>query len=166
MLASAVAFSAAAEENAAPKRQNAGQKAESEMVAFLTVQMDLSVEEAQAFWPVYNKIEKEQDGLRKAEREAFKALNSAVREGKPANDLLNAYLAASKANVNLHAVHQKDYSKVLSEEKLAKFYVAQERFRRMQINKLKGCQNGGHHGPHNGGHGVPAQHGPGPVQGR
>lgn len=156
MLASVISFAASAQ-GIAPKRQNAAQRVEAELIAYLTIHMDLSTEESQVFWPVYNKVEKEQKALRTAERDAFKALAKAMKEGQPTDALLNTYLKAAQANTNLHIAHQKDYAKVLSSEKLAKFYISQEKFRRMQINKLKGKDKGAHKGmPHPGAAPAPA----------
>lgn len=146
LIAASITIVSFAQDNAPQqKKGNGAERIRAEKIAYLTARIDLTVEEAQAFWPLYNKIEAEQKELAKAEREAFKALNIAIREGKPeaeVSKLLDAYVSAKQANVNLHLQNSKAYKKVLSSAKLAKFYTADEMFRRMQINNLRGHKDG------------------------
>ena len=138
------------------------EKIKAEKVAFITSEVGLTSKEAEAFWPIYNKVEEEQHALMKAEREAYKALSDAIAEGKDTGALLDAYLKAKEANTNLHIRAAKDYKKVLSAEKVAKFYVCEEKFLRKQLGRLGGGHRGhggmnagGRHGDRsfNGGHG-------------
>ena len=50
------------------------EKIEAIKVAFITEQIDLSVEESQSFWPVYNEMSNKEHALRKAQRDAFGGL--------------------------------------------------------------------------------------------
>jgi len=50
------------------------EKIEAIKVAFITEQIDLSVEESQSFWPVYNEMSDKEHALRKAQRDAFAGL--------------------------------------------------------------------------------------------
>ena len=52
--------------------------------------------------------------------------------------LLNAYLEANGKINEIEKKYVGEYTKVIPEEKVAKLYVAEERFRREQINRLKG----------------------------
>ena len=129
------------------------EKIKAEKVAFITEKVGLTSKEAEAFWPVYNKIEDQQNELNKAEREAYMALEKAINDGEGNVDsLLDTYLKAKEANVNLHVKGIKDYKKVLSAEKLAKFYTCDESFRRQQIGRVMGGANRGHMGMPGGGH--------------
>ena len=119
------------------------EKIKAEKVAFITSEVGLTSKEAEAFWPIYNKVEEEQHALMKAEREAYKALSDAIAEGKDTGALLDAYLKAKEANTNLHIRAAKDYKKVLSAEKVAKFYVCEEKFLRKQLGRLGGGAGSG-----------------------
>ena len=93
--------------------------------------------------------------------EAYKALVKAQEEGGKVDDLLISYLKAKEANVNLHVKHAKDYKKVLSPDKLAKFYTCEEKFRREQIGRLRGGpgpMGGGMTGGHGGHRGAMGGH--------
>ena len=113
------------------------EKIRAERVAFITSEVGLTAEEAQAFWPVYNRIEEQQKELMKAERSAYIALSKALADGQgDVQKLLDAYIKAKAANVNLHVANVKDYSKVLPTEKVARLFTCEEKFRRQQIGRL------------------------------
>lgn len=139
----------------------------SEKIAFITTELDLTPEEAQVFWPVYNQIAKEKFEKQKLVKTAYASLKKALAEGtasdKEISKLLDEYIAAKQAcNQNGKADADK-FSKVLPAKKVAKLYVAEENFRRQHIRNFKG----GHHGQ--GGAGNPAQGGNGsgrPAQGQ
>lgn len=126
------------------------EKIKAEKVAFITSEVGLTSKEAEAFWPIYNKVEENQRELQKAEFEAGKALRKAIAEGQDTKALLDNYLKAKEANVNLQVRAAKDYKKVLSDEKVAKFYLCEEKFLRNQLGKLGGGHRGGPQGAPNG----------------
>ena len=133
---------------AQPKKGGWQEKMMSEKIAFITMELQLTPEEAQVFWPVYNQINQKNKEAQKAMNKAYRAMVKALEEGtvsdKELNALLDDYLAAKQADAD-------QYRKVLPAKKVAKLYVAEENFRRQHIRNFKG----GHKGP--GGAGCPAQ---------
>ena len=115
------------------------EKMQSEKIAFLTTEIGLTPEEAQAFWPVYNQVEKEKDEAMHNVIKTYKELCKAIEEGgKDVSALLDKYIAAqAKMNEVENGVAAK-YKAVLPVEKVAKLYVSEERFRRNHIRKLHG----------------------------
>lgn len=141
---------------AQPQHKNNGwqERIQSEKIAFLTAELNLSPEEAQVFWPVYNKIAAEKKELNKAVKTSYKALlealNSDTATDKEIDKLLDDYLAAKQANKEAWKGDVKEFRKVLSSKKVAKLYIAEENFRRNQLQRMKGSHNQGHkHGPRN-----------------
>ena len=122
------------------------EKMMSEKIAFFTTELDLTPEESAVFWPVYNKISKQKMDAQKAMMTAYFALMKAVNEGnaseKEIDRLLNEYLKAKQANKDSDKGEADEYRKVLPGTKVAKLYVAEEKFRRHHIRSMKG----GHHG--------------------
>lgn len=115
------------------------EKIMAEKVAFLTIEMNLTTEEAQAFWPIYNQAHKELDNATKDVIMAHKALSKALEEGKKAKEvsnLLDQYLAAKKKQHEIESTLAERYKTVLPIEKVAKLYVGEEQFRRQHIRKL------------------------------
>ena len=132
------AISAFAEERF---QDNWKEKIMSEKIAFLTMEMGITPEEAQVFWPVYNQVDKERDEAIRSVFRSYKAVEDAVAAGKgekELNKLLDEYLAALKAQGEVEQKAYKEYAKVLPVEKFAKLYVAEEKFRRQHIRKLHG----------------------------
>ena len=76
-------------------------KIKSEKIGFITAELNLTPEEAQIFWPVYNKIAAEKSELQKKVKEAYGALLKALKEDTASeqeiNKLLDNYLAAKQA---------------------------------------------------------------------
>lgn len=126
------------------------QKMMSEKIAFLTMEIGITPEEAQEFWPVYNQVNKERDAAMHKVFKSFKALEDAVSAGKSEKELdklLENYLDAIKEQGEVEKNAYDDYAKVLPVEKLAKLYVGEEKFRRQHIRKLHG--GGDRPGPKN-----------------
>ena len=121
----------------------------SERVAFLTMEMNLTPEEAQVFWPIYNQIHTEKDKAMHDVFSAYKALEDAVKSGKPEKEiskLLDAYLAAKEKQSEIEKAADEKFRKVLPIEKVARLYLGEEKFRRQHIRKLHGKPDGTHKG--------------------
>ena len=145
------------------EQQQAGwmEKMKAARVAFLTNELDLSSKEAEAFWPVYNQAQAEKEAAYRETRTAYRALNQAIKDGKSDKEvgtLLEAYLKASKVSSQLDDEYLPEYLKVLPATKVAKLYISEEKFRKMQFQNFQG--------PGKGGPGMrDGQGGPGPREG-
>lgn len=127
---------------AQPKeKKNWHEKMQSEMIGFITAELDLTPEEAQAFWPVYNQIAKAKMESQKSVIKAYKTLKEALEDEKTSdeqvNRLLDEYLAAKQAQKDSDKGEADKYRKVLPAKKVAKLYTAQEKFRRNHIRNFK-----------------------------
>ena len=133
-------------ENIEKFKDGAKERIRSEHIAYLTAELELSPEEAQAFWPVYNQAADKQRAQHCEVSAAKKALKAAVKEGKSDSEIreaLNAYNKARAAQHDIMAEYQKDFEKILGVAKTAKLYLAEDSFRTRQINKLGGGKSGG-----------------------
>lgn len=121
------------------------QKMQSEKIAFITTEVGLTPEEAQNFWPVYNELDKEKDNAVREVFRAYRAMDAAIKEGKSEkeiNSLLDKYLAAQKQQRELDEKTVEKYRKILSGDKVAKVFIAEENFRRHHIRNLHGKPGG------------------------
>ena len=122
------------------QRKKEWERLQSEKIAFITTELDLTPEEAQAFWPVYNQCWKEANAARKQMMDAFDAFR-----GKKGDDLsekeleekLEAYIAASKAHNQVMSDWYPKFRNVLPVRKVAKLYQAEEAFQMRMINNLR-----------------------------
>ena len=126
----------------AQKRDNEDwkQRMQSEKIAFLTMEIGLTPEEAQNFWPIYNQIS---ESLDKAMFETFNSymeLEKALNDNKSDKEIskcLEKYLTALGKQDEIRENSVSQYKKILSERKLAKIFVAEEKFRRQHIRRLR-----------------------------
>ena len=115
------------------------ERVRAEKVAFLTEQVDLTESEAQVFWPIYNQIQKEQREAFEAVRKAYEAMEKGLQEGKTGKEmekLVNAYVNAKDKNEGIETKYLNKLMKALPAEKVARYYVAEEKFRHQQIGRL------------------------------
>ena len=115
------------------------ERVRSEKVAFLTEEIDLTESEAQVFWPVYNQIQKEQREAFEASKQAYEAMEKGIQEGKTGKEmekLVKAYIDAKEKNDGFETRSFNKLMKVLPAEKVARYYVAEEKFRHQQIGRL------------------------------
>lgn len=131
------------------------QRMMSEKIAFITMKLKLTPEEAQVFWPVYNQIAEKKAKSQKAVKSSYQALVKALHEenisDKELDKLLDAYLEAKMANKEYEKGEADQYRKVLSSKKVAQLYIAEENFRRQHIQNLGGKKGNGHGAPHGNG---------------
>ena len=119
------------------------EKLMAEKIAFLTLEVGLTPEEAQVFWPIYNQVEQEKDEALMNVLKTYKDLLKATEEGKPAKEIESALDKYIEAQQKLREVENgvaEKYKSALSVEKVAKLYVAEEKFRRNHIRNMKGNQ--------------------------
>jgi hypothetical protein len=115
------------------------EKLKAEKVAFLTTRMDLTPQEAEKFWPVYNQLEQENHKKFVNLLNSYRELERAIRENAGKAEIekfLRAYSKAKDESASYEEANMKKYLEILPVEKVAKLYVGEEEFRRSQINRL------------------------------
>lgn len=104
------------------------EKIESLKIALITKKLDLSPEDSQIFWPVYNQYQKEIGDLIMQKRAARKDTDPAA---------IDEDLDIEGKIVDVRKKYRKEFSKVLSPEKINQFYQAEREFREELIKQLK-----------------------------
>jgi len=121
------------------KDENWKEKIMAEKVAFLTKELDLTTEEAQKFWPIYNQCDNEHEVVFDSLGVSYRALEKAIADGSDEatiSKMLDAYTDAVIASHSIDAKYIPLYKEVLPAKKVAKLFVGEEKFRRQQIHKL------------------------------
>ena len=111
-----------------------------EKIAYITEALELSTEEAEKFWPVYNRCEKEKQKAFDSQMKALRSLDAAVRENKSDNEissLLKTYIDSLDKRNEIDRKYIPEYQKIISDKKVAKLFLTEEYFRRHQLHKLK-----------------------------
>ena len=122
------------------KKEGWQEKVKAEKIAFLTSELDLTVAEAEAFWPVYNAMEKEKQELMESKFKTFQELNKAIAEEKSEEEITNLtrqYVEILSKLKDVDVKYLDKFGQVLPAAKVAKIYLSEEKFRSRQINNLK-----------------------------
>ena len=122
------------------QRKKDFERIQSEKIAFLTQELDLSPEEAQVFWPVYNQCWKDAREANKKKMEAFREMRGKKGESLTEKELeakVDAYIQAIKAANQVLIDSYPKFKKVLPIQKVAKLYQAEEAFQQRMINNLR-----------------------------
>ncbi len=121
--------------NHAEKKQNI----EAMKIAFITQKLDLTPEEAQQFWPVYNQYNDKMQELRKKRKTEFKEHkdNFDNLTDKEVEQLVDSEIAYKQKEIDLQKEYHAKYKAVLPIKKVAKLYHAEEQFKRVLLEKLK-----------------------------
>ncbi|MCW3072022.1 MAG: hypothetical protein JWQ09_6049 [Segetibacter sp.] len=112
---------------------------ESMKIAFLTKKLDLTPEEAQLFWPVYNQYTDKLQELRKKRRMESKDAKHNVEEmsDKDVELAVDNEMAFRQKELDIQKEYHAKFKAVLPIKKVAKLYQAEEQFKRVLLDELK-----------------------------
>ena len=120
-----------------PQAGNKREKIEAVRVAFITQKLNLTVDESQKFWPVYNEY---QDKL-KAARQEFRKQSNVFTNDKEAQDYLDAELLLKQRELSLYKEYYEKIKKTLPVKKVAELRQAEEDFKKELLKQLQGKSN-------------------------
>jgi Spy/CpxP family protein refolding chaperone len=129
---------------APPSLTSQKEKVEAMRIAFLTNKLDLTPEEAQKFWPVYNEFQKKREELHKKHREEEKQMRSKIDSlsDKQVEAMVDAEMAFRQKNLDLEKEYHAKFKSVLPIKKVAKLYRAEEQFARHLLERLSESRMG------------------------
>ena len=107
-------------------------------VAHITEQLDLTKEEAEAFWPIYNAHEEEKHKLFESSKAKRKDLNIEKLTEKEAEDLLKEMQTNEEAKLKSEKAFIEKLTKVISYKKIVKLMHAERTFKRKMIEEFRG----------------------------
>ena len=124
------------------KKYPSKEELQSQKIAFFTQELDLTPEEAQKFWPVYNESGKKLQAARKNINLCLKELHTALKSENPTSDaeiklLMGKYFKACEAEIEVQSENFEEIAKVIPVHKAAKTFSLEERFRVMLIKQLR-----------------------------
>jgi hypothetical protein len=106
--------------------QERGERIEALKVAFITKQLQLTAQEAQKFWPVYNGYENE--------------MKSMVRDHRQKG---GSEIELEEKILNMHKKYKPDFLKVISEDKFNKLMTAERAWGELLRKELQRRNQGG-----------------------
>ena len=114
-------------------------KIESQKIAFITKALDLSSEEAQVFWPVYNDFSDEMKTIRKKRREVFSKArkNRSSLTEKEIGIIIDERLKMEQETLDLKVKYNKEFQEVISNKQISALYHAEEEFKKELLRRIK-----------------------------
>jgi hypothetical protein len=109
------------------------EKVRADKKLLVAANMDLTEQEAAAFWPVYESYQKEIGALNERTRKAIESYASVYNQGAVADDvakkLLDEVLAIDAAELELRRSYVPKFQKVLPAAKVARYYQIENKVR-------------------------------------
>lgn len=115
------------------------EKYRSEKIAFLTNYLDLSPDEAQKFWPLYNQLENERWDAQKLRKE----LEEKVLEAKETmpdhkiQELTREFAGSLKKEAEMLVIYNEKFLKILPAGKVLKLYKGESEFKMHMFKKFR-----------------------------
>jgi hypothetical protein len=115
------------------------ERMEAMKVGFITKKLELTSEEAQVFWPVYNELNEKRHALKKESRENHKALNEKGDKAsdKDFEDVFNTDIDLKEKGIALEKEYFAKMKAVIPVSKIAKLHQAEREFKRHMLKSLK-----------------------------
>ena len=131
-----VAF--AQDDDAPPIREERMKEIKAQKSAYLTRKMNLSPEEAQRFWPIYNQMDEE---LGAARREHRKYMRELLKKAEPteaeANEFLDRELAMEEKQLAVKKKYDPQLRKAIGAQKLVQLHQAERDFHREVMKRFR-----------------------------
>jgi len=127
------------------KRKEVKEKIESQKIAFITKELNLTTTEAQQFWPIYNEYsDKNEELLKSMGRKNIENKSIDVNEitDKEAIDIADEQIVLAQKLLDLRKKYHLEFKKVLPPKKLLKLYIAEREFKKILLKEIKDRRSG------------------------
>jgi len=119
------------------KRQDKLEKIESSKIAFLSKKLNLSVEEAQAFWPVYNEYTDQIKSIKQKNNHLIKERKNINNLDENQVEVLNdKKFKIEQQILETRIIYHKEYQKILSNKQIAVLYDAEQEFKKRLLKRM------------------------------
>lgn len=119
------------------ERKEMGEKIKASKIAFITQQMDLTPEEAEKFWPIYNEQEKKREEITSDLMERFRNPEEDKEiSNEEAEEIMTQRFEQEAALINLKMDYHDKYLKILPATKVLKLYTAENNFKRQLMERM------------------------------
>lgn len=115
--------------------------------AFITARLELTPEEAQQFWPIYNEFDDKQDVIRKEMRELFRGpVEDAELNETEAAQVLDKGLQLRQREIDLERSYLEKFKKAIGARKTMLLRKAEHDFNREVLRKFRDRMDERRHG--------------------
>lgn len=123
----------------AQSTDNKKEKIQTMKIAFITERLNLTPEEAQVFWPIYNQYQSKLDELRNTHRRELSKgrENFETLSNKEVEQLIDSEIIFKQRELDIQKEFHTKIKTTLPIKKVAKLYSAEEQFKLYLIKELK-----------------------------
>lgn len=126
--------------------QDRKDKIETMHIAYLSQKLNLTSAEAEKFWPIYNQYKAGQDQLRKQRMANVESVKNAGgvdnMSDAEVEKLLTAETDFESRELDLRKEYVTKFQQVIPTRKVAKFFIAEDEFKRYLLNELRKRREG------------------------
>ncbi len=109
-----------------PFQRPLSERIETQRIAFITEKVQLTPEEAQSFWPIYNEFKSNEKDLRAQKKPTTPMLDMSEEQ---ASAFLDKQISIQQQELDLGMTFTKDLRSVLSSKKVIMFFAAERQFK-------------------------------------
>ncbi len=117
-----------------PKGKPSRESIEAQRIAFITKAIDLTPEEAELFWPVYNDFEKARKNLRASKINTKKNPPQSEKEAK---EMIDKHFRQQEEMLALKRKYYQKLQTVIPSTKVVKLLRAERMFKKQLVKKLR-----------------------------
>ena len=119
------------------KGESHKEKMEAAKIGFITKELQLTPEEAQKFWPVYNQREAELDEVKKAMRKIHRDKKIEEMSDAEVDKSMEDLMLLRQRELDIEKKYHTEFKKVLPVKKVAQLYHAEMKFRHEVMKEWK-----------------------------
>ncbi len=117
-----------------------GDRIRAAKIGFLTQKLQLTPQEAERFFPIYNQFQNEKQAAGKEKREKLRSANLNNFDNlsdKDATELADGFMDVRREELMIEERYHKEFKRVLPPKKVLKLYVAEREFNMEVLKKIK-----------------------------
>ena len=108
-------------------------------IAFFTEKLELTTEEAEKFWPLYNEFEKNREELIRNSRMRSREFSMQAEElsEQEAVEIINQHIETRKKELQLDIEFHNELKKILPPKKIMHLYITEVQFREYMLRRIR-----------------------------
>ena len=114
---------------------------ENQKIDFITQKIDLSDQESEKFWPIYNKFHEQTRIIREKRKNLTKGKDRSLITEEEMGNIINEKLKMEQDILDLKVNYTKNLQKVISNKKISALHLAEEEFKKYLLKRIKGNNN-------------------------
>jgi Spy/CpxP family protein refolding chaperone len=142
VLVFAISFGTMAQKN----NGTMNEKIEAARIGMITNRLNLTPEQATAFWPVYNEYEDKKTDVKKGLRVHLSESRSLALTDDKIKVELNEMMALRQKEIDLDKEYMQKFLKVLQPRQVSELYKTEQQFKQMLLRRLENRQEKGEKG--------------------